>query len=167
MSVVACKVYKDRVEFASDSQVTLGFTKSDSSDMTFAKLSKVGAIIIGSVGLASEGALMQLYSRTHFPKEATYDGMLEFIGGFAEWKKKRTDNASITNSYLFGVGGRAFYVNHFFISEVATISAIGSGENYALTALHLKHSPEEAVGIACQLNIYCQLPVVNYTMKRK
>ena len=89
----------------------------------------------------------------------TEEGMLEFWNEFSEWKKKRTDQSSIENSYFIGVRGVVFYINHWLIASVSSYEAIGAGKDFALAALHLGHTAEEAVATAIELSIYCEAPI--------
>jgi ATP-dependent protease HslVU (ClpYQ) peptidase subunit len=40
--------------------------------------------------------------------------------------------------------------------------AVGSGSDFALAAMYLGATAEEAVELACELDIYCSLPVVSF-----
>ncbi len=53
-------------------------------------------------------------------------------------------------------------VQDYFITEVTTYEAIGVGTRYALSALCLGHSVEEAIEVACELSIYCEKPVIKF-----
>jgi ATP-dependent protease HslVU (ClpYQ) peptidase subunit len=161
MSVVVCRILEGGgYEIASDSISVRGITQSKGENSKFSKLFEENDIVVGGVGTAREIALMQLYCRTHKPSDASESAMLEFISEFVGWKKDKTNEAGIENSYMIGFGGKVFDVEGWFIHEITTYEAIGAGMNYALTALYLVKSAREAVEVAIHLSIYCEGPVV-------
>ena len=109
---------------------------------------------------------MKLYTKTTVPKEPTQDGVTEFIHGFHKWLDDHTDGAKDKNTYHVLTSGKAFLADGYYVQEITNYHAIGSGMEYALTAMHLGHSPYEAVKVACDLNIYCSEPVNTFTMYR-
>ena len=78
---------------------------------------------------------------------------------FSNWKKGKAEKSGLDNSYLIGFEGKVFSVNGWFIQEVITYEAIGAGMDYALAALYLEKSAEEAVKVACELSIFCEEPI--------
>lgn len=165
MSVVATKIFKNEILIAADTQVTWGWTafKDDKS----AKIFRAGdGTIIGGCGLAEPLALMKIFTKTVRPKEGSQDAITEFLHAFHEWLKDHTDGAKDKNTYHIVTHGKAFLADGYYIQEIETFHAIGSGMEYAMTALHLGHTPEEAVKIACDLNIYCSEPVNSFAVYR-
>ncbi|MBT3413458.1 MAG: hypothetical protein HN736_18910 [Anaerolineae bacterium] len=158
MSIVACKILKDGYEIAADSISVRGSTQTK-NNTNRSKLVEVNNMVIGSVGLAEESSLLQIFAKTHQPAAATEEGILEFWSEFSGWKKKRTDKSNIENSYFIGLDGVVFYVNHWLITSVKSYEAIGAGMDFALAALHLGHSAEDAIETAIELSIYCEAPV--------
>ena len=158
MSIVACKMTKEGYEIAADSISVRGSTQTK-NNTNRSKLVEVNNMVIGSVGLAEESSLLQIFAKTHQPAAATEEAMLEFWGEFATWKKKRTDHSSIENAYFIGLDDVVFYINHWLIASVKSYEAIGAGKDFALAALHLGHDPEAAVGTAIALSIYCEAPI--------
>lgn len=164
MSVIACKIYDDRIELASDSITVRGCSKR--TDAKLAKLARVNDVVVGGVGLSSENGLMQIFLRTHTPDAPTEQSLLGLLGEFSEWKHKRTGNAALENEYIFGVGGKAFRAFGYYVDEVVEHCAIGAGEDHAVTALFLGRDPVAAVEIAIKLSVYCEGPVVTQTIPR-
>ena len=70
MSVICCKVYKDRIEIASDSIITKGWTKSKSDNVDFTKLLEINDMVIGSCGTCEEASLFYAYCSTRTPQIA-------------------------------------------------------------------------------------------------
>lgn len=167
MSVVACRVKKNSIEIASDSQTTWGYTLDKGGELASAKLWCVEDVVMGVVGLARDGGLLQLFARTHKPKEPTEEAVLDFVAEFHTWALKRTNNSATPNYHAILVfGGKAFVICGYYVDEIVTHWAIGSGDDYAKAALHLGHGVEKAVEVACELNLYCELPVIHYSCPR-
>lgn len=156
MSIVACKIFDDRIEIGADSITVLGWTQTMDK---FSKLETVNGMVIGGVGLAEENALLFNFASTHKPKTPTEDGVLNFIVEFAEWKKKLTEKFKLENEFIIVVDGKAFTTERFLIREIKDFYAIGAGMDYALTALYLGHSVKTSIEIACKLCVYCEEPI--------
>ena len=161
MSVVCCKINETSIDIASDSIIVRGWTQNK-SDNKFSKLFKVNELVIGAVGAAEEASLLHIFSKTHKPKASDEEGILEFLSEFLDWKKKKADSYKLENSYIIVFGGKAYHIHNFFINEILKYEAIGAGEEYALSALYLGHTVEKAVQTACELSIYCELPLVKF-----
>jgi ATP-dependent protease HslVU (ClpYQ) peptidase subunit len=167
MSVVACRVKLDTIEVASDSQTTHGYSLTKGKELRHSKLWRVNDMTVGVVGYAEDGALMQLFAKTHRPKEATEDAVLEFVAEFHTWVQSRTNNnGKLDYAAIIAFSGKAFYIEDYFVTEIASFWAIGSGDDYAKAALHLGHEVEKAVEVACELNLYCELPIIHYSIPR-
>ena len=164
MSVVAAKVYKDKIVMAADSIVIRGWSKETSQD--FVKINEINEMIVGCVGSAQEGSLMWHYMATHKPASATEKDILEFIVEFSRWKRKLIGDSSIENSYLIIYDGHLFHIEGMLVYEVKDYAAIGAGEDFSNAALYLEHSPKEAVKVACALSCYVAEPIIEYFMKR-
>lgn len=161
MSVVACKIIEAGFEIAADSICVRGGTQTKGENVSVSKLFYDGDIVIGSVGPAEGGALMELFLKTHKPADATEGSLLEFMSEFYDWKRKKTDDGKIENHFLVGIcgGGGVFGVYGWLIRKVMKFEAIGAGMDFALAALSLGHSAEEAVGVACDLSAWCEKPI--------
>lgn len=158
MSIVCCTVSKDEISIASDSISIRGVTQ-DKGTNKYAKLCSVDDMIIGGVGTAAETSLLQIYCKTTKPASATEKDMLIFLSEFSDWKKKKTDKYGIDNVYIFIFCGKVFMLEGFFINEILTYAAIGSGMDYALAALYLGSGVEKAVKTACELSVFCEEPI--------
>lgn len=64
-------------------------------------------------------------------------------------------------------GGNAMIISQSFAPSYveAPFFAIGSGKEYAMAALHLGHSPEEALRVACDLDPWTDFPLRGITHK--
>ena len=160
MSVVAAKVYGDRIQIAADSQGTYGY-KTKRNDML--KLDIINNMIIGGVGTAEETSLLFHFAKTHRPETATEKDVLNFFVEFMGWKKEY-NGGQIDNSYLLVIDSHLFWIENLFIKEIKDYVAIGSGYPYAIAAMYLGHNPDEAVSVACHLDSYVGEPIIIYTM---
>jgi ATP-dependent protease HslVU (ClpYQ) peptidase subunit len=162
MSVVAAKKYADKLVFAADSIRVSGYLSETSrvSGHEQGKLFEVNDIVIGSVGWIMELSFMQLFARNHKPSAPTVEAVLEYIVEFYTWAKKKDDTFGKRNSYLMGMEGEIFRISDgYLVEKINEFSAIGAGREFALTAMYLDKTPQEAVEIANELCIYCSAPV--------
>ncbi|NDJ22341.1 hypothetical protein GS682_11995 [Nostoc sp. B(2019)] len=162
MSVVAAKKYADKLEFAADSIRVDGYLTENSrvTGDEQGKLFEVNDMIIGSVGYVMELSFMQIFARNHKPSAATVEAVLDFMVEFYSWAKKKDDAFGRKNSYLIGIEREIFRVsNSYLVEKINEFSAIGAGQHFALTAMYLEKSPQEAVEIANELCVYCSGPV--------
>ena len=160
MSVIAAKVKKNfgTIQIAADSIILRGQT-----NRKYTKLIKVNEMILGGVGLAEEISLMFRYAQTHRPETPTERDVLAFMVDFLSWKKDYS-GGNIENYYLLAYKGHLFVIEHRLVREVNDYEAIGAGEEYALAALYLGKTPEEAVKVACDLCCYVAEPIIKYDM---
>ena len=161
MSVVAARKYPDKLVFASDSIRVSGHLKETSrvTGGEQGKLFEVNNMIIGSVGYVMELSFMQIFARNHRPAAATVEAVLDFIVEFYAWAKSKDDGFGRKNEYLFGIEGNIFrIIDSYLVEKLSEFGAIGAGEHFALTAMYLDKTPEEAVEIANELCVYCSGP---------
>ena len=84
MSVIAGKVYNDKIIIAADSILVKGWSKRTGN---FAKLLEINDMIIGGTGTAEELSLFFRFAQTHKPESATEKDVLAFATEFANWKQ--------------------------------------------------------------------------------
>lgn len=161
MSVVAVKVFPDKITIASDSITVRGWTQSKDNNK-FSKLVEINGLYLGCVGLAEESGLLQVFCGTHKPEGATEAGVINFFSEFASWKNGKIGKSSVENTYLLVVDGHAFQVERFFVQEITDFMAIGAGMDFALAALHLGCDVRKAVEIACELSVFCEAPIKSF-----
>jgi ATP-dependent protease HslVU (ClpYQ) peptidase subunit len=156
MSVVAVRVGKNKITIGADSILVNGYTQEKDK---LAKLFQNEWMVVGDVGEAQEGALFQIFSKTRKPREATNEAITEYLFDFFQWKKEKTESVELTNSYIIIFDGKAFNVEGFYVKEITDYMAIGAGMDFALSALYLGSSVEDAIKTACHLSIMCEEPV--------
>ena len=143
MSVVACKIYKDKIEMASDSIAVKGWTKINNAQNKIVKLMKYNDMIIGGCGNSDEISLLFHYMKTHTIEDMDEKGVLDFIIEFRRWKNDLTGDNNLRNPYI---------IDDFY--------TIGAGEDYASGALYMGASPKEAVKAACELCAMVCEPII-------
>ena len=108
---------------------------------------------------------MSLYCRNHKPVDASVEYVIDFLVEFEVWARSKDDGFRIDNQYLIGYKNSLFRTyERIQVFEVKEFDAIGAGEEYAKTALHLGKTPEESVAIACELSVWCHLPVTTHIL---
>lgn len=153
MSVVAVKVYKDKIEISADTIGLRGNTKEQ-----VCKLTEINNMIIGSCGYIREFGLLNIFAKTHQPADATEKDIIDFMYEFCKWKQSYLDFES-DNSYIMIYKSKVFYIGGFEVLEVKDFSAIGAGRDFALAALYLGHSAKEAVKVTCKLSNLVSEPI--------
>lgn len=163
MSVVAARKYSDKLVFAADSICVSGYFLKETERVTGGergKLFEVNNMIIGSVGYTMELSFMQIFARNHSPAAPTVEAVLDFMLEFYSWAKGKDSEFGRKNDYLIGLDSEIFRISDsYLVQKINEFSAIGAGEHFALTAMYLDKSPEEAVKIANELCIYCADPI--------
>ncbi len=166
MTVIAARKTKETITFASDSILVAGFLKASDKEVIYNKLFQQNEMVIGSTGTGYEGTMMELFSRNHRPVDSSRLSVIDFFVEFREWINKRDSGHSPENEYLIAYDKKLFRTyGGLDIYEVPEFEAVGAGENFAKAALHLGHSPREAVEVACKLSIYCSEPISEITVE--
>jgi ATP-dependent protease HslVU (ClpYQ) peptidase subunit len=156
MSVVAVKIEKNKITIGADSIIAYGWTQEKNK---LAKLTEVNGMVIGSVGMAEEGALFRVFCRTHTPRSADCEAIVDFMSEFQDWLKKKTDKTYIENSYIMVYDKKVFKIEGFYVVEVSDYTAIGAGMDFCLATLYLGCSVKESIKAACHLSVYCEEPI--------
>lgn len=166
MSVVVCKVNKDKIEMASDSIVVAGWTKLNNAQNKIVKMMKYNDMIIGGCGNADEMSLFFHYMKTHTIENMDEKSVLDFAIEFRRWKNDLTGDNNIANPYIIAYKGKAFAIEGMLVFPIDDYYAIGAGQDYALGALHMGATPKEAVKAACELCAFVCEPIVCESIPR-
>lgn len=158
MTVIAGKVEADKIVIGSDSQVTWGWHAKDLIDD--GKLMELPDLIVGGAGHGSHLNYMAIYLESHKPRSAEKRDILEFFVEFHQWIDKMIKDFKPRTSWLIAYDGKLISVTADLSVYYHETWAIGSGWEYARTALHLGHTVEEALQIACDLTVFCGPPIV-------
>lgn len=162
MSLVCAKIDNNTISIAADSIIV----KDGLKRSNFKKLLNINNMIIGGCGTAEELSLFFEFVKDHKPLEPTIRGIHDFLLEFSKILSTYIDDSTIKNSYIIVYEDHVFEVEGMFVQEVFDYVAIGDGEDFALTALYLGHSVEEAVKVAAAFCCNVSLPVVEYTHYR-
>lgn len=165
MSVVAVKVYDNKIEMSADSIIVCG----DRQELHYGnhtKLNEINDMIIGTSGTCEESGLMWIYAQNHRPLAATERDILEFFVEFVNWKREKSSSSILNNHYLLAYQGKVFHIQNYMVLEVDKYAAIGAGADYALAALYLGESAEKSAKVACNLSCYVAEPIITYTMEK-
>jgi ATP-dependent protease HslVU (ClpYQ) peptidase subunit len=156
MSVVAVKVTNKKITIGADSIIAFGWTQEKDK---LAKLEEVNGMIIGSVGVAQEGALFRVFCRTRKPRAADVESIVDFMSDFQDWLKNKIDDSTIENGYILVFDKKVFNIEGFYVKEVTDYTAIGAGADFSLAALYLGNSVKDSIKAACHLSVYCEEPI--------
>jgi len=164
MSVVAVKIYKDKIVIGADSFV--GFNYDTQLKDKNVKIFSHKEITIGTVGYTTDCSLMRVFSRDKKPSRSDEEAMTEYIVEFIDWCKKKDVNYKMESNFMIVFKSKAFLVAGLYVKQIKKYEAMGAGMNMAQTALALGKSVREALEIACELSIYCEKPLNIYEIKK-
>jgi ATP-dependent protease HslVU (ClpYQ) peptidase subunit len=160
MTVIVGKKTPTGIELVADSMVAAGHLIKSDKTMPVNKLFQVNGLGIGVTGRSRDSALLNIFSRNHKPATATTEGVVDFLFEFAAWVQSKSDQWECEFSALIAFEGKLFQAYDLLdVCEVPEFEAIGAGEDFAITALHLGKTAREAVQIACELSPWCRDPI--------
>lgn len=164
MTVVAVKVEKNKVTLSADSACTSGYTTISNADSkSFVKIKKVGDYVIAGAGLCSDISLLFMYAKTNLIKSNNEDAVIDWFKDFLDWKKKKTDLYGLNQSvFILAYESKAYYFESFLVVEIKEKFAIGSGRDFAISAMHNGADTVKAVETACEFDVFCGLPVTTF-----
>ena len=166
MSVVVCKVSKDKIEMVSDSIIVQGWTKLNNAQNKVVKMMKYNDMIIGGCGYADEISLFFHYMKTHTIEDMDEKSVLDLAIEFRRWKNDLTGNNSFVNLYIIAYKGKAFAIEGMLVFPIDDYYAIGAGQDYASGALYMGATPKEAVKAACELCAMVCEPIICESIPR-
>ncbi len=168
MSVIAVKVTKAAIVMGADSAFSQGLTTIPVAD---AKMFIHGPYTVGVVGTGSFLSVLKLFFEDdeHSSIETEND-MMRFLIRLRNFTKRinYVNDDSMTEddeddedgfSFLLSTGSKVFFCENFMSLEINDYYAIGCGSDFAVAALELGHTVEEAVRVACHFSTYCSEPV--------
>lgn len=164
MSVIAVKVKGRRIEIATDNQTTWGSNKSqkyvhnDNQVKSQGKIFQVNGMTIGCAGTVAHINLLQIFCKTHRPKEMERDSVLDWFIEFKEWAQEKAkinfNDISIHGIVIFEGSVFCFY-DFMDVQKVTDFDAVGSGSWLAIGAMELGASASDAVKVAIKYDLYC------------
>jgi ATP-dependent protease HslVU (ClpYQ) peptidase subunit len=169
MSVIAVKKYKDRIEIASDTQVTIGWNSKEENSI--AKLGKLSPdLVVGCCGDAGLFVLLREYCKTNTLRFSGESAIIEFFTKFHRYAKAEhmdaTDYKVDENTFILIHKHIIYAICGYYTRKIKDYYATGSGGIAAFVALDLGSSVVKAVRVACKHDIYCGLPVKHIIVKK-
>ena len=170
MSVIAVKKYENKIVVAADSQVSYGSTNRKFENLKMRKINS--DLIICVTGTVETCGLLWIYFETHSLEPISCERtIMNFITDFAKWREDYAGGNSFDSNFIIVYKDKIFEVCGYTILEVKDYTSVGSGYQMALAALHLGHSPKEAVQVACDLTNYVGEPIqeeiIKFNLKNK
>jgi ATP-dependent protease HslVU (ClpYQ) peptidase subunit len=166
MSVVAARVYDDRIEIAADSSYINGSTKLNGAENKVSKLFRIGDCVIGGVGESEELNLFKRYCKDHLVSDLDEDKFLDLLIAFKKWKKEICENGEIEDRYMIAANGKCFTSQKLFVIPIDDYYAVGAGESFARGAMYMGATPVEAVKAASDLSVYVGGPIMMETIHK-
>ena len=167
MTVIAVRKYENKIVMAADSQTTWG---DNNKTLGYTKIVQQNTLTAGCAGNALDASLFEMFIRTHLPKGATKDDIIDFLSEFVDWKNKKTGNPKYVGQIILVIDDVIFNIFEYAIYSVVTeFSAIGSGMFAALGAMELGVDPKKAAEIAIKYDAYCggEVQCVEIPLKNK
>ena len=170
MSVVVCKVEKDEIVLASDSQVTHSEERIHVEHNHPKVLKIYDNCGFGLVGTPCGAYFLEDYLRDKvckkedkFPTEKeVFRYMITFYTELTTYLKGSEDPADA----IIILEGNAYYWSRGFVKKITGYDATGNGYEFALGALFSNSSVETAVNAACRFTNTCGLPYQEIRFKR-
>ena len=92
---------------------------------------------------------------------------LEFIEWYKDKRKKKPQLTEDFNALVLTKDGIEGWENNLIpIPIKEAFYAIGSGRDYAMSAMSLNEDPAEAVAVACEYDIYSRGPIIQITLHK-
>jgi hypothetical protein len=170
MSVIAVqKTVTDGVTqicFASDSIPLDGLHHPSGKTKTPTKILRRNSLTIGCTGKYQDFLLLKEFVKTHkHPSDSSISAVLAYSNFFNSWAYEKFSVSPCESRFLIAYQDKIYRYEgeEFGLYEIEDFDAIGTGEDFARTALFLGLTPVRAVNIACKLSTTCVLPVESVT----
>ena len=162
MTCVAAKIVEDQIHIAADSMVTGWGTWDITAQAKFSKIERVDDhYVLSGSGDREDVSLFFLYAKTHkIPDLVNMRTLVEWLRDYSKWRKDTTGSWTAPGNILVAHPDGLFEIVDYDVAESDSYITLGSGAVEAAAALHLGHSVEEAVGVACDLNCFCNYPIL-------
>lgn len=165
MSCIAARISKNKIEIAGDNQTSWGSymkypkkTVNDRDVKEFGKLWQVDDFTFGCAGSCSHIGLLQIFVKTHRPKEMNRDSVLDWLLEFKDWALAKAkvpfNDVSVHGIIIYDRVAFTFF-DHLEVYPILTFDAVGSGMNLAIGAMELGATAKRAVGIAVKYDPFC------------
>ena len=155
MTVIAAKVYDDKIVMSCDSQISRGYNKRN--NVMPSKVIKGTDFLVGLCGDATLITFLHMFSKNHPIGDGEEAAVIDWIVEFLEFIKKKTGNwhATGNNQLLIAHKSGLYVIVDWAPIKVKDWYAIGSGFEYAEAALYLGRDTKTAVDVANELCYGC------------
>ena len=173
MSVIAVRISKSKIEIAGDSQTTAGnnkYVKYDTTDKhinAYGKIFQVNNMTFGCAGYVSDIGLLQIFAKTHKPKEMERDFIIDWLIEFKEWANSKAKIGFNDLSFTaFIISDKRVFKIYSWVDahEVKSFDSLGSGQWLAMGAMEAGASVEDAVKVANKYDLYCSGEIHKLTL---
>lgn len=174
MSVAAVKIFNDKIVIGADTQITFSDGQHKKS-IENAKLWHGKYLTFACVGNVAEFSQFSIYCEKNEHRFSSIvdissrSFVLNYFCFFMKWRANKLglEDSSLVCSYILVFNERVFLVDgDMYITEIKDFIAIGSGMDYAATALTLGSTVEVAIDVACKLCVFCQPPIEIITVNK-
>lgn len=165
MSVVAIKVYDDKIVIGADTQST----RANKIKLNSTKLLKVNDnLTFGHCGNLRDTELFYAFAKENNINEHNQvTDIYDFLLKYKQYLYSKIGTYEEIGEFIIVNNGKAFRsINNIQVEEITDFDAIGSGDDIALTALYLGKTVEEAIEITTKLDLYCALPMLVFTINK-
>jgi len=164
MTVLAAKIYNDRIQISCDSMVSRGWHKKTTGYPD--KIIEGSDFIAGVCGDATAMSLLIMYSKNHPVGVGGLDRIVEWCSEFLEFVKKKTNNWGIDSSLILVHKSGLFMIEDWIPMQINDWCAHGSGYKHAEAALFLGHDTDKAVDVAINLAYGCGGKIITRSINR-
>lgn len=153
MTVIAAKVFNDKIEMSCDSAGTRGWHSRN--NFMPSKVIKGQDFLVGLCGSATLITFLHMFSKNHPIGDGEEAAVIDWIVEFLEFIKKKTGswhNTKNSDQLIIAHKSGLYTIENWAPIKVKDWHAIGSGFEYAESAFYLGHNTEKAVEVA---NNFC------------
>lgn len=164
MSVIAVRITENTIEIAGDSQTSWGNHKlpkqdvSDAQTKAYGKIWQTNGMTFGCAGSCAHIGLLQIFAKTHKPKEMEKDFIMDWFMEFREWlnsKAKIGWNELCLHAIIIDKGRAFTFYDFMDINEIKSFDSVGSGMWLAIGAMEIGANVEDAVRVASKYDKGC------------
>ncbi len=164
MSVVAVRVFEDKIVIWSDQQITYWDDMKNEHNKPI-KLHKCWDFVFWSCWSLSEAYKMKMFLDEYEPKTVkSCKDILNLLNQFKErWSAYWV--LSVENIYIFVTNWKVFQYTDY-VDEVTNYTAIWSWAVKAIVAMELCYDLETVLKLVCKHDLYCSEPLVMITIPK-
>jgi ATP-dependent protease HslVU (ClpYQ) peptidase subunit len=165
VTVIAAKVYDDKIVMSCDSMATRGYHHRKSGFPE--KIIEGQDFLAGVCGDASVMSLLMMFAKNHPIGEGGVARVVEWCAEFLEFAKNKTDSWGGDASLVLAHRTGLFIIDGWIPLAVKDWCAHGSGYQHAEAALYLGHDTEKAVDVAVNMAYGCGGNIVTKSISTK